>query len=91
MTTTNENSGRRTFTSAKDFTAACAADKKLLPGTWAQLAACLIKAGHGDALNDVIPLLSTDTGIKVVRPNNAREVERMTASLGGSKGLRGKW
>jgi len=78
---TESNPARLTFTSAADFQAACKAAKRNAPGGWGQLASALIKAGHGDALNDVLPLLSNDRGQKLVRPNNAREVEQMTVKL----------
>lgn len=77
----SSSNARQVFASAADFKAACKAAKKIEPGTWAQLAAALIESGHGDALNDVIPLLATDRGRKLVRPNNAREVEKMTENL----------
>lgn len=77
----SSNQPRRTFTSAADFKAACKDAKRIEPGTWSQVVTALIRTGHGDALNDIIPLLSTDRGRKLVRPNNAREVERMTRNL----------
>lgn len=80
MEPTNKNE-RLTFTSTADFKVACKQAKKIEPGTWAQVVTALIKTGHGDALNDIIPLLSTDRGRKLVRPNNAREVEVMTRNL----------
>jgi hypothetical protein len=75
----------------KDFKDACKQAKKHLPETVMRLVSILIKQGHGAILADAIQHLSTDTGVKCVKPNNAREVERWTARLGGSKGMRGKW
>lgn len=71
------------ITSAKDFKEACKQAKKHLPETVMRLVSILIKQGHGVILADAIQHLSTDTGVRVVKPNNAREVERMTAALSG--------
>jgi len=77
MNTPNNQTARLTFTSATDFKAACKSANRNLPGTWEQLARLLIETGHGDALNDVLPRLSSDSGRKIVRPNNARECETL--------------
>jgi len=80
MEPTNQNE-RQPITSTADFKVACKNAKKHLPETVMRLVSILIKQGHGAILADAIQHLSTDTGVKCVRPNNSREVERMTRNL----------
>ena len=75
MNTPNNQTARATFTSVADFKAAFKSAKRNAPGTWEHLARLLIESGHGDALNDIVPLLVRDSGRKITRPNNARECE----------------
>jgi hypothetical protein len=72
-----------TINSAADFKKACKEAKKHTPETWMRIVGILAKQGHGAILAEAIQHLSTDTGIRIVKPNNAREVERMTAALSG--------
>ena len=76
------------ITNAKQFKDAVKSAGKHQPETVARLVGILCKLGHGDILASAIPHLSTDTGKRIVKPNNAREVERMTAALSG-KGWHG--
>jgi len=71
------------ITSSSEFKEAVKAAKKHQPETVARLVSILCKLGHGAILAEVIPHLSKDTGKRIVKPNNAREVERMTAALSG--------
>jgi hypothetical protein len=71
------------ITNAKQFKDAVKAAGKHQPETVARLVGILCKLGHGAILADAIPHLSTDTGERIVKPNNAREVERMTTFLSG--------
>lgn len=71
------------FTTTAEFKAAIKAAKRHAPGTWEQLATLLIRAGHASALADVLPHLVRDSGRPpLVRPNNAREVERLMKYAG---------
>jgi hypothetical protein len=71
------------ITNAREFKEAVTAARKHQPETVGRLVSILCKLGHGAILADAIHHLSTDTGERVVKPNNAREVERMTDSLLG--------
>lgn len=81
MEPTNQNE-RQPFASVADFKVACQQDKKHFPETAGRLVSILIKQGHGAILADIIKNLSPVTGRPpCVRPNNSREVERMTRNL----------